>query len=321
MRDVELRVWATGLTSAFHGLIGACALLSLACLEPNPNAVETGASATSTDGVGDGDGDGEAEPDPICDPCDLGFETLNFQAGPDGFVGQVPKPPQSNSVPLALVREYLPGNSDNLGYAITWAELDDAWEMTVELTGAANNSRVRGVAVVLGSNSEPSVETVAVTGAEGCLGATIDSLSGRALVDVLERYSPGDDLVLSYARQETPAGDGMTVDYCVTESDTPEAALAFKLVAFELPEGVSAIEIADVTLASGAPQSSSYDQIASHAEVVHLLGARELDEAAAPDLGYGIDCSTSAPFGCSFDLQGFSGGARAVVGGVIVAIQ
>jgi hypothetical protein len=321
MRDVNRRAWSIGFTPALHGLIGACALLSLACLEPNPNAAETDASATTTNGDGDGDGDGEPEPEPICDPCDLGFETLSFQAGPDGFVGQVPKPPQSNSVPLALVREYVPGNSDNLGYAITWAELADAWEITVELTGAANNSRVRGVAMVLGSNSEPSVETVAVTGVDGCLGATIDSLSGRALVDVLERYSPGDDLVLSYGRQATPSGDGMTVDYCVTESDTPEAALAFKLVAFELPEGVTALEIADITLDSGAPQSSSYEQIASHAEVVHLLGAREFDEAAANDLGYGIDCSTTAPFGCSFDLQGFSGGARAVIGGVIVAIQ
>jgi hypothetical protein len=313
MRDVNRRF-------AFHGLSGACALLlSLACLEPNPNATdtggETGASAATTNGDGDGD------IDPICDPCDLGFETLLFEAGADGFVGQVPKPPQANSVPLALVREYVPGNSENLGYAITWAESGDSWEITVELTGAANNSRVRGVAAVLGSNSDLYVETVAVTQADGCLGATVDSLSGRAVVDVLERYSPGDDLVLSYARQATPAGDDMTVDYCVTESDTPEASLAFKVVAFELPEGVSAIEVADVTLDSGAPQSSSYGQIASYAEVLHLLGTREFDEAAANDLGYGIDCSTSAPFGCNFDLRGFSGGARAVVGGVIVAIQ
>jgi hypothetical protein len=296
-------------------------LLSLACLEPNPNAVdtggETGASTTTTNG--DGDGDGGIEP--ICDPCDLGFETLSFEAGPDGFVGQVPKPPQSNSVPLALVREYVAGNSDNLGYEITWDELDDAWEITVVLSGAANNSRVRGVAVVLGSNAAPTVETVTVTADEGCDGATIDALDGRALVDVLERYSPGDDLVLSYARQAAPAGDGMTVDYCVTESDTPEASLAFKLVAFELPQGVTAIDIGDVTLDSGAAQSSSYGQIAAHAEVLHLTGARAFDEASVNDLGYAIDCSTSAPFDCSFDLLGFSGGARAVVGGVIVAIQ
>lgn len=297
----------------------AGALLSLACLEPNPNATDTDSETGASAATSNGDGDGDIEP--ICDPCDLGFETLTFQAGPDGFVGQVPKPPQSNSVPLALVREYVAGNSDNLGYAITWAELDDAWEITVELTGAANNSRVRGVAVVLGSNSEPSVETVAVTGADGCVGATIDALDGRALVDVLERYSPGDDLVLSYARQASPTGDGMTVDYCVTESDTPEASLAFKLVAFELPEGVTAIELGDVTLDSGAPKSSSYDQIASHAEVLHIIAAREFDEAAASDLGYAIDCSTSAPFDCGFDLLGFNGGARAVVGGVIVAIQ
>jgi hypothetical protein len=310
MRDANRRTWWIG---------AGALLLSLACLEPNPNAVDTGGETDASAATTNGDGDGDIEP--ICDPCDLGFETLVFEAGPDGFVGQVPKPPQSNSVPLALVREYVAGNSENLGYAITWAEVGDAWEITVELTGAANNSRVRGVAVVLGSNSEPSVETVAVTQADGCLGATIDALSGRALVDVLERYSPGDDLVLSYARQASPAGDGMTVDYCVTEANTPEASLAFKLVAFELPEGVTALEIGEVTLDSGAPQSSSYGQIASHAEVLHLLGARAFDEAAANDLGYVIDCSTSTPFGCSFDLQGFSGGAQAVVGGVIVAIQ
>jgi hypothetical protein len=295
--------------------IGVGALLSLACLEPNPNAVDAGGEtgATTND---------DGEPEPICDPCDLGFETITFEAGTNGFVGQVPKPPQSNTVPLALVREYVAGNSDNLGYAISWADVGNAWELTVELTGAANNSRVRGVAAVLGSNADLTVETVTVTGADGCLGATIDALDGRTLVDVLERYSPGDDLVLNYARQTNSAGDSVTVDYCVTASDTPEASLAFKLVAFELPpEGVTALEIADVTLDSGAPQSTSYDQIAAHAEVLHLIGARELDETAATDLGYGIDCSSAAPFGCNFDLRGFSGGARAVVGGVIVAIQ
>jgi hypothetical protein len=301
---------------AFHGLIG---VLSLACLEPNPNAVDAGGETGSSMTTTNGDGDGDIEP--ICDPCDLGFETLAFEAGPDGFVGQVPKPPQSSSVPLALVREYVAGNSENLGYEISWAEVGDAWEITVALTGAANNSRVRGLAVVLGSNSEPSVETVAVTQADGCLGATIDALDGRALVDVLERYSPGDDPVLSYAREASPSGDGMTVEYCVTEAATPETSLAFKLVAFELPEGVTAVDVADITLDSGAPQSSTYGQIAAHAEVLHLLGVREFDEAAVDDLGYAIDCSTSAPFGCSFDLLGFSGGARAVVGGVIVAIQ
>jgi hypothetical protein len=295
--------------------IGAGALLSLACLEPNPNAVDAGGEtgATTND---------DGEPEPICDPCDLGFETITFEAGNNGFVGQVPKPPQSNTVPLALVREYVAGNSDNLGYAISWADVGNAWELTVELTGAANNSRVRGVAAVLGSNADLTVETVTVTGADGCLGATIDALDGRTVVDVLERYSPGDDLVLNYARQTNSAGDSVTVDYCVTASDTPEASLAFKLVAFELPpEGVIALEIADVTLDSGAPQSTTYDQIAAHAEVLHLIGARELDETAATDLGYGIDCSGAAPFGCNFDLRGFSAGARAVVGGVIVAIQ
>lgn len=312
----------THLTSQTWWIGAGSLLLSLACLEPNPNAVDTGGetgtgSTTSTNGDGDGDGDGE----PSCDPCDLGFETVEFEAGPDGFVGEVPKPPQSNSVPLALVREYVAGNSDNLGYAISWDELDAAWQFTVELTGAANNSRVRGVAVVIGSNSEPSVDTVTVDVDEGCDGATIDALDGRVLVDALERYSPQDDQVLSYARQASPDGDGMAVEYCVTKSDTNVPSLQFKLVAFALPDGVTALEMADVTLDSGAPQSSSFDQLPSQAQVVHLLGVREFDEAAVPDLGYAIDCSTAAPFGCSFDLLGFSGGgARAVVGGVTVAI-
>jgi hypothetical protein len=290
------------------------ALLSLACLEPNPNAVDTGETASTN---GDGDGD----PPLVCDPCDLGFETIAFEAGPNGFVGQVPKPPQSNSVPLALVREYVAGNSSNLGYAITWADVDDAWEITVELTGAANNSRVRGVAAVLASNTDLAVETATVTGADGCMGATIDALGGRAVIDVLERYSPGDDLVLNYARQASTAGDSATVDYCVTASDTPEASLAFKLVAFDVPQGVTALEIADVTLDSGSPQSANFNQFASNAEILHVIGAREFDESAVDDLGYAIDCNASAPFGCNFDLLGFSGGARAVVGGVIVAIQ
>jgi hypothetical protein len=300
---------------AFPGLIGG--LLTLGCLEPNPNVDAGGTAASATTGDGDGDG----EPPRICDPCDLGFETTTFQAGPDGFVGQVPKPPQSSSVPFVLVREYVAGNSSNLGYAVTWAEVGDAWEFTITLTGAANNSRVRGVAAVLGSNDDLSVETVAVTGADGCLGATIDALDGRAVIDVLERYSPGDDLVLNYAREASSTGDSVTVDYCVTASDTPEASLAFKLVAFDLPEGVTALEIPDVTLDSGTPQSTSYNQFATNAEVLHVLGARELDETAANDLGYTLDCSGAAPFGCNFDLLGFSDGARVVVGGVIVAIQ
>jgi hypothetical protein len=312
MHDAIRRAWCIVFTPA---------VLSLACLEPNPNAVDAGGETDASASMTNGDGDGDGEPPPICEPCDLGFEMVTFEAGPDGFVGQVPKPPQSNSVPLGLVREYVPGNSSNLGYAISWAEAGDAWEFTVELTGAANNSRVRGVAAVLASNSDLSVETAAVTGADGCLGATIDGLGGRAVVDVLERYSPGDDLVLNYARESSSTGDSATVDYCVTASDTPEASLGFKLVAFDLPEGVTALEISDITLDSGAPQSASYDQIASNAEVLHVIGAREFDETAANDLGYGIDCSSSAPFGCSFDLQGYSGGARAVVGGVIVAIQ
>jgi hypothetical protein len=300
-------------------------LLSLACLEPNPNAVdagsETGSSAATTNGDGDSNGDGDGDAGPICDPCDLGFETITFEAGPSGFVGQVPKPPQSNTVPFALVREYVAGNSENLGYEISWEEVGDAWEITVELSNAAGNSRVRGVAVVLGSTAQPTVGTQTVDGDEGCDESTIDALAGRTLIDVLERYDPGDDSVLSYARETSSGGDSVTVEYCVTESDTLNVSLGFKLVAFDLPEGVSALEVDDVTLDSGAPQSASYDQLPANAEVLHAIGMREFDEAAVTDLGYGIDCSPSAPYDCNFDLRGFNDGARAVVGGVIVAIQ
>jgi hypothetical protein len=327
MRSFERHVW----------LLLVSASLPLACLEPNPYAVDAGSETGSSTGDGDGgDGDGDGDQGEgdgdngdgdgddgglLCDPCDLGFELLDFEAGPDGFIGEVPKPDHQFTAAFALVREYVPGNSDNLGYAIDWEDLGDAWEIDVELFGAANNSRVRGVAVVLGSNDEPTVDTTNVDIDEGCDNSTIDGLDGRALIDVLERYQPGDDEVFSFTRQINSAGNSTTIDYCITDSQSNVPSLRFKLVAFELPEGVTVMDMDDVTLDSNAPGSVSFGGFGNNAQVLHAIGVREFDEAAAPDLGYVIDCDEAAPFGCDFELRNFSGGARAVVGGAIVAIQ
>jgi hypothetical protein len=303
-----------------------------ACLEPNPNAMDagdtgtTGADAGTTTGTmtsgteTTGTDTGQA----ICDPCGLAFESVEFEANADGFSGLVPKPALAHSAPIALVTDYAPGSSESLGYTITWADAGDAWEFDVAVTGAANNSHVGGIAAVIATSEElgpPEVQEVSLTAADMCGSALIEGLGGRAVADAVERYEPGTDLELSFVREASPGSDSFGLDYCITASDTPEAALSFKVIAFATPEGVSVIEIPEVVMNSAAPQSVDYDQFDPGAQVLHLVGAQAFDEAAAPNLGYTISCSATAPWGCGYDLSGFKAGAAVVAGGVIIGIQ
>lgn len=306
--------------------MGATALLC-ACLEPNPNAIgadtgtssaDTATTAGTTTNTTSADSGG-----PVCDPCDLAFETVAFEArGSDVFTTTVPKPDQPHTVPIASVREYSPGNVENLGYRITWTELDAAWEIQVELTNAANNSQVSGIAAVIGAAAQPSTAEATVVAADMCGTAMIGAVGGRTVVDAVEAYEPGADTVLSYERSASQAGDDLSVDYCITASDSPEASLRYKVVAFEIPpEGVTALDISPVVIDSAGGQSVNYDQLPANAQVLHLLGAQAFDDQSVPDLGYRIGCSTTSPYGCNYQLIGFKGGASATAGGSIVAIQ
>jgi hypothetical protein len=320
-------------------------LLLHACLEPNPNAIEVSTSDTAVETTtGDGDDevgdpsegspaddgpvdDGPVDDGPVDDgPVDdgeLAFESITFQSKADGFTGQIPKPNQAHVVPLVLIHEYRPGQSDKLGYAAHWTDLGDAYEIEVVLTGATPDSRVRGVAAVLGMAQAPEVATVTVAATDPCVGVTFDVIPGRAFIDTIERYEPGEDLVLGYERHVSPGGEaeGSTIEYCITASDTPEASLTYKRVGFDVPDDVIALVVPGLTLDSPMQQSDSYDSLGADDQVLHLIGAQAFDEVAANDLGYTIDCNqNSPPYGCKFDLTNFAPGARVVAGGLILAI-
>jgi hypothetical protein len=294
------------------------ASLPLACLEPNPNAEAGSTADTSTSGTTattTADTTTATDTGASCDPCDFGFELVEFDASSGGTSGSVPKPDFPHTVALALVHEYTPGSSDTLGYVIEWTDDGSAWGFDVTLSGAANNSRVRGRAIVLGFNEPPSEAQLQVSGADGCQSASIDT--GLVIVDAVERYEPGDATELSYARS-APAADA--IEYCVTASSIPEASIGVKLIGFAPPDGITAESVDEVTLASQAPQTSDFPQIDGFA-ILHMLAARSFDEGAATNLGYAINCDdAAAPWTCSFDMSGFKAGAQVVVGGAIAAI-
>lgn len=311
--------------------LSALVLVVSACLEPNPNAdAETGAdevdatsgesgSETGTGSAGETTSDTSDttsdETGMPCDPCGLGFEVLEFEAGPDDFVGEVPKPDFAHTAPIAFVREYLPGNADELGYAITWTDAGASWQVEVALLDAAPNSRVRGVALVLGSDEAPTIHELEA-GMGECAGAPFEPANDRRMFESVERYDPAGGAVLAFAKQFSD-----TLDYCVTAADSPEATIGAKLVELTIPPGVVVAGTPDVVLDMATGGSAYFSEGDPTWAMIHLVGLREFDDQAASDLGYTIACSTgSMPFPCDFEFDGFSAGARAVLGGDLLAI-
>lgn len=292
------------------------ALLSLACLEPNPHFVSDGGSESGTDGsTAETSADTTTDTDSGCDACELAFEVVEFDADADGASGTVPTPDLPHTVALAVIDEYAPGSADSLGYALEWTNDGSAWRFDVTLSDAANNSHVRGRAIVLGFAEPPSEAELQLRGTDDCDSANLDT--SLVIVDAVERYDPDGDDELSYARS-SPGADA--IEYCITNASSAGAEIGVKLIGFAPPAGVTAEQVDEVVLASAAPQSSDYPQI-DGAAILHLLSARSFDEGAATNLGYAIDCNDSAaPWACSFDLLGFRDGVEAVVGGAIVAI-
>lgn len=299
--------------------VAAC-LVAAACLEPNPNAEEAGDTGGSSDSAAtDPTTDTTDSGGPSCDPCDFLFESVEFDAINSETVS-IPKPDLPHTAPFATVTNYAPGNNaDSLGYALTWTDVGDAYELDISLSGASGNSRVSGVALVLGFSEvlgAPEVQEIEVA-ADTCEPVSIDGLGDRVYIDAVERYEPGGATVLSYARSV----DAGSLEYCVTESDAAEASLTYKLVTFALPEEAVALEIPELELDSDVQQSADYPELGAASQIVHLIGARTFDEGVAPSLGYDFACSAQAPYGCSFELLRFNAGARAVAGGSIIAIQ
>jgi hypothetical protein len=302
--------------------VAALVLAALACTEPNPYAQESGADANTGDGDGDGDGDGEP---PGCgEPaCSLGLARVSFSLqGNDSFSAQIPKPAEQASIPIAAVQRYEPGQSETLGYAIAWTDNGDSWGLEVTTSGAAANSRVAGVAAVIGLGADfppPELHELEITTADGCGQLSTTALAGRVFVDTVERYEPGEAAVFEFARTAS-VGETATVEYCVTQPDSLDASLKIKLVAFDLPDGARSAAAA-ATLSSNASRNQSFTELGTVSELVHLTGAHGLNESSVPSLGYRIDCATQSPYACSYDLVGFKAGAKVEVGGVVLAIR
>jgi hypothetical protein len=288
---------------------------TLACTEPNPFAQEAGGDSTA----------GESGDPPGCgDPaCELGLEFVEFSLqGDDTFTAELPKPAQQESVPIAAVRRYEPGQSDALGYAIEWTDNGDSWGLEVTTTGAANNSRIAGVAVVIGLGEDfpaPELHALDITTADGCGELESAALEGRFVVDTVERYDPGGNAVFEFSR-DAELGETAWVEYCVTQPEGLDATLGIKLVAFDVPEGALAVA-AGATLDSSSGEMESFSSLGSVAQVVHLLGAQTLSEADEPSLGFNANCDTSAPYGCNYSLSGFTAGVEVELGGAVLAIQ
>lgn len=313
------------------GWVAAASVVATGCLEPNPNAVgetqasgtsDTSTSDTSTSDTSTGDSS-ETGSGAICDPCGFAFESLAFEVGATETIS-IPKPDRPHTVPFATITNYAPANNANsLGYAMAWTDAGDTYELKLTLTGNTGNTKVGGVAVVLGFSDElgaPEVQEVQVA-ADGCEAVSLDGLGDRVYLDAVERYEPGSATVLNYART---ASAGASLEYCVTQADAPEASLTYKVVMFSVPEGVVSLDVPEVDLDSGAPVSADYGDLGADlgaAQLIHLIGARSFDEASEPSLGYQIACSAQSPFGCTYELLRFKAGARVVAGGSIIAIQ
>jgi hypothetical protein len=304
---VHDRTVASRISSGLVPLLGA----ALACTEPNPLAQEAGADETG-------------EPPGCNDPAAcLGLEYVTFSVhGDDVFTTSIPKPPQQETVPIATVRRYENGQSDNLGYAIVWTDNGDSWELEVTTTNAANNSRVEGVAAVIGLGANfdpPEMHELQITTADGCGQLTSTPLDGRFFIDAVERYQPGDAAVFDYSRTAN-VGDTAAIEYCVTQPDNLEASIGVKLVAFDVPEGALALAAA-ATLDSGAGAMESFGELGTVSDVLHLVGAHARSEAAAPQLGYQFTCNTAPPYACNYTVADFTDGAVIEVGGAVLAIQ
>jgi hypothetical protein len=293
---------------------------ALACTEPNPYAQESGADESSTTGEPTETGDPPGCGDPA---CELGLAFVEFSLmGNDSFTAQIPKPPQQESVPIASVRRYDPGQSETLGFAIEWTDGGDSWDLEVTTTGAANNSRVSGVAMVIGLGedfSAPELHELAITTADGCGELETSALDGRFFVDTVERYEPGEAAVFEFSRT-AEIGETARIEYCVTQPEGLDATLGVKLVAFDVPEGALALAAA-ATLDSGAGAMESFAELGDVSEVVHLIGAQALSEANEPGLGFTANCNTQAPYACNYTLSGFTSGVAVELGGAVVAIQ
>ena len=128
------------------------------CLEANPYAdTGTAGDTSDTNGSADTEGTTETTGEELCDgfACGMGLETHAFSVQGEGpYTRQIPKPPQAHTVPFATVHVYEPGNSDDYGYEISWSESDTSWTLEITTAGGAGNSRLRGVAAVLGLGTD-----------------------------------------------------------------------------------------------------------------------------------------------------------------------
>jgi len=249
---------------------------------------------------------------------DLEFIEFSLQGG-DPFTAQIPKPAQANTVPIAVIRRYDPGQSENLGYAMRFTDQGESYELEVRVSGAAPNSRLHGVAMVIGLGAEfpaPEVHELELTTAQPCGEINTAPLEGRVVLEAVQRYEPGDAAVFEFSRD----GGGAHISYCVDQPEQLDGALGVKVIALDLPVGALALESAAV-LDSGTKVSDSFAALGQVSKVVHLIGAQTLNETEAPGIGYAISCAQQAPYTCDYELLRFKDGAAVAVGGSVLAIQ
>ena len=290
-----------------------------ACLEPNPNLTEGGSETAGTTNETGSEAESEGQPEP-CDPCELAFSTATFDAGPDGTTVEIPKPDQPNTAAIALVQVYEPGGAAALGYAIEWEESGDAYTLSLSLTDANDDSRVAGLAVVVGSASAIDSQTFDAD-ASNCGSQQVEA-DNRVLVHAVETYNPDSGDVASYSGTREAGNGEDTIEYCFDNADSEGASLQVRVLSFEAGEG-PVVETRDAIPVSGnGTELTEFSSLPSSAEVVHLLAVTAYDEGNnASDLGYGLDCDPSqAPYGCELSLIDFGGGAQVIAAGAAVGI-
>jgi hypothetical protein len=305
-------------------LLLACLSLSAlgGCLEPNPYAPSPDAETGEAGEIGDDTtGAPTACPDP--DHC-LGLAQIEFSIqGNNSFSAEIPKPAGSTtSAPIAAIRRYQPGQSETLAWSVRWTESASSWAVEVTASGGAPNSRIAGVAAVLGFGDAlpaPSVHELTVTTTDGC--AQLPISAGELVLDTVEAYAPEGAAVVEFSRTELiAAGEPTAIEYCVSQPEQLDASLRVKLISFDLPDNALAAEVATV-LDAQTDGGDSFAAFGEAREVVQLVGARTLTEASSPNLGWRFECAATPPYACTYALVGGSSGVMVEAGGAALAIR
>ena len=293
-------------------------LVTSACLEPNPNALDAGDGEVETSDASAGSSDTNADTGG-CTDCDFAMESVEFDVNNSDTI-TIPKPDMPHTAPIAAVSRYAPAKgATTMGYTLSFSDAGDAYELSIELNGDSGNSRVEGVAVVIGLSDAlgaPQIEDLEIP-ADGCASSSVAASGDTILLDVISSYEPADGDDLSYARTVS----GGAPEYCVTRASEGAATLGVRLISFPAPAGATIFTTPDTVLDADNAEDVDYPEVGASSQIAYLIGARAYDEELAEDLGYRADCQPDPPYGCHYDVSEFEDGASVSMGGTLLAVE